>query len=100
METSIAIHADNPIALANIEEIEYWLALDFEEQRLDYCLIPIIDELHRLEQTIDDLNAQERLHDTSVRLRQCRARAQHIERKLQDLQAQFPSEDLESRLSQ
>jgi tetratricopeptide (TPR) repeat protein len=98
--TSLDIQADNPIALANIEEIEYWLALDSEEQRLDYCLIPIVDELRRLEQTIDDLNAQERSHGTTARLRQCRARARRIERKLQDLQAQFPSENLESRLSQ
>lgn len=98
--TSLDIQAHNPIALANIEEIEYWLALDSEEQRLDYCLIPIADELRRLEQTIDDLHAQERSHGTAAKLRQCRARAQHIERKLQDLQAQFPSENLESRLSQ
>ncbi len=97
--TSLDIQDSNPIAVANIEEIEYWLALDSEERRLDYCLIPLAEELRRLNRKIDDLSNQEPSPTLSVKLRQFRERATQIERKFHDLQAQFPAEDLESRLS-
>lgn len=99
--TSLDIQSGNAVALANSEEIEYWLALDTEEQRLDYCLIPLAEELRSLDRKIDDLNRprQAASPTTNARLRQFRERATQIERKFHDLQAQFPTEDLESRLS-
>lgn len=93
------IDKDNPIASANIEEIEQWLALDSEEQRLDYCLIPIADELRRLENTIDYMRRQNQTQDTGRHIRQLRAKAQQIERKLHDLKEQFPSQQVNMRLS-
>ena len=97
--TSLEIQKENPIALANVEEIEQWLALDSEEQRLDYCLIPIADELRRLESAIEDVRCQKPSQVINQNIRQLRAKAQQLERKLSDLKEQFPSQPLHVRLS-
>ena len=76
--TSLDIEERNAVALANVEEIEYWLMLDSEEQRLDYCLIPLAEELRRLDRAIDGLNRDPASPASAVRLRQLRERAAHI----------------------
>ena len=86
---------DNPIALANVEEIEQWLALDSEEQRLEYCLRPIADELRRLESIIEDMQYQEQSHVTGDTIYQLRVKSQQLEGRLSDLKEQFPSTPFE-----
>ena len=66
---------------------------------LSEVLIPLAEELRRLDRKIDDLSREEPSPTSNAKLRQLRDRATQIERKFRDLQAQFPTEDVESRLS-
>lgn len=98
--TSLDIQEQNAVALANSEEIEYWLNLDSEEQRFDYCFIPLAETLARLERRIDDLTREPPSPTSNLTVRRLREQAQRIQRQFQDLQAQFPTEDLDARLAQ
>lgn len=92
---SLDIQKDNPIALANVEELEQWFALETEDLRLDYCLLPIAEELRQLEDVIEDLRSQEQSRLTGQKIQHLRVRAKQIKRTLSDLKEQFPSKPLQ-----